>query len=194
MAPLETAVRAPIARRRFTRDEYHRMAAAGILRPDERVELLDGELIVMPAMGAPHEGCVTYLNSVFTIRLDGRAVIRPQLSAPLDERSEPEPDLALVRPPRPQYRERKPTPEETFLVVEVGASSAAFDREVKLPLYARAGIAEAWLVDLNAGAIEVCRGPGPDGYADVVVHGRGERVSPAAFPDCALAVDDVLDA
>jgi Uma2 family endonuclease len=178
--------------RRFSVHEYERMLEAGILQDGERVELLDGVVTVMAAMGVPHEGCVEYLTRLFTIALRDHAVTRVGLSVRLDERSEPEPDVALVRPPAQQYRQRKPEPADVFLVVEVGDSSAEHDREVKAPLYAQAGIREVWLVDVRAQEVRVCSDPGPAGYASVVVRRGSDTLSPQAFPECTVSVDDVL--
>jgi len=181
-----------LERRRFTVEDYRRMLEAGILRDGERVELLDGDVVVMAAMGVPHEGCVDFLSRFFTLELHREALTRTQNSVRLDAHSEPEPDVALVRLPAEQYRRRKPGPDDVLLLVEVGDASAERDREVKARLYARAGIPELWLVDVPAGVVRVCREPTADGYARVVTRGRGDELAPSAFPACRLAVDDVL--
>jgi len=179
-------------RRRFTVDDYRRMLEAGILLPRERVELLDGDVVVMPAMGVPHEGCVDFLSRFFNHELYEEALTRTQQSVRLGRYSEPEPDVALVRLPAEQYRRRKPDPDDVLLLAEVSDSSAERDRDVKATLYARAGIPELWLVDVPAEVVRVCREPTADGYASVVLRRRGDELAPAAFPECRVAVDEVL--
>ena len=181
-----------VAKRLFTVEEYHRMAEAGILTEDDRVELIEGEIVEMAPIGPSHAGRVDRLTELFVERLAGRAIVRVQNPVRLSQRSEPEPDLALVRRRPDFYTQAHPGPEDVFLVVEVMETSAEHDREEKLPLYAQAGIPEVWLVDLAAECIEVYRRPSPEGYEDLRRRCRGERLSPQAFPDVELAVDEVL--
>jgi len=182
------AVSAP-RRRRFTVDEYYAMAKAGILKPDERVELLDGEIVAMNAIGSPHAWCVTRLSEIF-VPLLGLIRIRLQNPLRLDTYAEPEPDVVIVRPDAPQ--DRHPGPAETLLVVEVSDSSIRVDRGRKRRMYGRARIAEYWIVDLNADRIEVYRAPSPGGYRSVSLLGRGERVSPLFVPDFWVDVTTIL--
>ncbi|HBH00339.1 MAG TPA: Uma2 family endonuclease [Candidatus Rokubacteria bacterium] len=180
-------------RRLFTAEEYHRMGEAGILHDDDRVELIEGEIVEMAPIGSPHAGTVDRLNRLFTSRLGERAIVRvqgPVLLAAVE--SEPEPDLALLLPRPDFYTTGHPEPPDVLLALEVMDTSVERDRRVKLPLYARAGIAETWLVDLNTGCVEVYRRPGPAGYQDSRVARRGESLAPHAFPDVALAVADLL--
>lgn len=191
---LEGEVRMSVtgARRRFTVKEYHRMALVGILREDDRIELLEGEVIEMSPIGSRHAACVDRLTEVFSERLRRRATIRVQNPIRLGEDSEPQPDLALVQPRPDFYASFHPEPQDVFLLIEVADTSEEHDREVKIPLYARWGIPEVWLVDLAGDAIEVYRGPGPDGYREVYRVRRGESLSIQAFPDIVLAVEEVL--
>jgi Uma2 family endonuclease len=184
-----------VLRRRFTRDEYHRMAEAGVLREDDRVELLDGEVVVMSPIGGPHTACVKRLNRLLQRRVGDLAIVSVQDPVELDERSEPQPDVALLRP-RDDFYEfvTAPRPEDVLLAIEVGDTSVKFDREVKAPLYARAGVAELWLVDLPASEVQVCRRPGEKGYCEVTVLRRGDTLSPAALPDVSIHVDEILGA
>ncbi|MGH2351978.1 MAG: Uma2 family endonuclease [Chloroflexota bacterium] len=190
-------------RRRFTVDEYYRMAEAGILHPEERVELLDGEIIQMSPIGSPHASSVKRLNHVFSRSVGQRAVVSVQDPIRLNGRSEPEPDLALLRPRADFYAGAHPRPEDILLVVEVADSSTAYDRRVKLPRYAQAGIPEVWLLVLaeprdsgttgNTGtSLEVYRQPSSQGYRLVLRPRRGERLAPRLLPDVELAVDEVL--
>lgn len=180
------------ARRLFTRDEYHKLGAAGIIGPDERVELLDGEILVKPVIGSRHGGCVKRSNRILTTALGDRAVVGVQDPVVLDDLSEPEPDLSIARPRADFYADDHPTPDELYLVVEVADSTALSDRNRKIPRYAAAGIREAWLVDLETGTLEVYRGPSPDGYTSRNDLVAGDTVSPEAFPDVRIAVADLL--
>jgi Uma2 family endonuclease len=187
-------------RRRFTVDEYYRMAAAGILKPEERVELIDGDIIEMSPIGSPHAAAVKRATHLFYRTIGDRAVVSVQDPVRLHSRSEPEPDLALLRPRADFYAEAHPTPKDVLLVVEVADTSEAYDRRVKFPRYAQAGIPEAWLLilsgslDSRAVALEVHREPSPQGYGRVQRFGRGECLAPVAFPDVVLAVTDLLGA
>lgn len=178
-------------RRAWTVEEYHRMREAGILGEHDRVELLDGEVVAKVPIGSRHAGCVKRLNRTF-VRLAGdRYVIGVQDPVVLD-RSEPEPDVAVLRWRDDLYATAHPRAADVVLLVEVADTSAAEDRRRKLPLYARAGIAEVWLVDLDADAVLRHREPSPDGYRAVDVV-RDGALAPDGAPDLAVAVADVLD-
>ncbi len=181
-----------LTRRRFTTDEYRRMAEAGILTEDDRVELVRGEIIEMPPIGSIHAGRVNRVSALFAARLGSRAVISVQNPIQLSDDSEPLPDIAVLRP-RPDFYERShPTPADTLLIVEVGGSLVDYDRRVKAPLYARARIPELWLADVAADCLEVHQGPARDGYRDLRVRRRGESVIIGAFPDVSFSVDELL--
>ncbi|MBI1963522.1 MAG: Uma2 family endonuclease [Candidatus Rokubacteria bacterium] len=182
-----------LKRRQFSVKDYHRMIETGILTKDDRVELLEGEIVEMAPIGNPHQATVDRLTRLFISRLGERVIVRiqgPVLLASVE--SEPQPDVALLMPRSDFYSTRRPEPEDILLLVEVMDTSVEKDRRVKLPLYARAGIAETWLVDLNAERVEVNRGPGAAGYAETRIVGRGERTTIQAFPDVALTVADLL--
>ena len=181
-----------LVRRRFTVDEYYRMAEAGILKDEDRVELVDGEIVEMPPVGPSHGGCVDCLAWLFWQGLGNAAVIRVQNPVRLDEHTELQPDVALLRPRPDFYRGSHPGPADVLLIVEVGATSAALDRRVKLPLYARGGIPEVWLVDLGKATIRTHRDPTPTGYRIARTARQGERLAPLAFPACELAVAEIL--
>jgi Uma2 family endonuclease len=183
-----------LATRRFTVDEFERMAATGILGADERVELLDGVVVPMTPIGDRHIGCVNYLADRLGETLRGRALIQAQSAIRLAQDWVPQPDIAVLRRRPDYYRTGKARPEEIFLLIEVADTSLTRDREVKLPEYARAGIAEVWLVDLNGDLILVARNPSPQGFGTLLPHGRRSSVSIPSFPDVTLTVDDVLGA
>ena len=178
--------------RRFSVEEYHRMVRAGILKDDDRVELIAGEIIEMTPIGPRHATCVDRLTRRLVGLLADLAVVRVQGPIRLGPDSEPQPDIALLRPPVTRYEDHHPEPAEVLLVIEVAETSVEDDRARKIPLYARAGIQEAWLVNLPAQTIEVHRGPTPEGYQDVRTLGRGQRLAPEAFPESTLTVDDIL--
>uniref|UniRef100_A0A831TF58 Uma2 family endonuclease n=1 Tax=Thermorudis peleae TaxID=1382356 RepID=A0A831TF58_9BACT len=182
-----------ITRRRFTVDEYHRMAEAGILHEDDRVELLEGEIVEMSPIGWRHQACVDRLNRWLVPALRDRAILRPQGPIRLSPDSEPQPDLVVLRPRADFYAEGGPGPEDVLWLVEISDTSLRYDRDVKVPLYARYGIPEVWVVDLVEERVLVYRDPHPaEGYRSVQVLGRGARLAPQAFPDLELAVDEIL--
>ena len=184
------AIDVELPRRLFTVQEYHRMAEAGIFHPEERVELIEGEIVQMAPIGPRHAGCVINATRLFITRLGDRAIVSPQNPVVIQPRSEPQPDLLVLRPRAVSYSREHPTPDDVLLAVEVADTTVRFDRLVKARLYARAGIAEFWLLLAMDGAVEVSRAPGPDGYASRAVCASGQMVSPLGFPDVALAVGD----
>ena len=137
------------SRRLFTVHEYYRMAEAGIFGEDDRVELLSGEIVEMTPIGSRHAAAVSRLIHVFTARLSGTAILRVQDPLRLDNYSEPQPDLAIVRLRQDFYRDAHPDAADVLLLIEVADTSGDIDRTVKIPLYARSGVAEVWVVDLQ---------------------------------------------
>ncbi len=168
------------------------MAWAGILSEDDRVELIEGEIVEMPPIGSRHAACIKRLNNLFSRQVGGRAIVGVQDPIRLGEHSEPQPDVTLLRYRPDFYAGSHPGPEDILLLVEVSESSPEYDRQVKVPLYGRAGIREVWLVDLAAEAVEVYRGPSSEGYREFRRLGRGQALSPEAVPDLTLTVDDIL--
>ncbi len=181
-----------LKRRRFTVEEYHWMARVGILGEDDRVELVDGEITEMVPIGHGHAVCVMLLNGAFSRLLGDAAVVSVQNPVHLNEYSEPLPDLALLKPPAASYLSGHPRPQDIFLLVEVAQTSNESDRRVKVPLYARAGVREVWLLDLEQRTITAYQDPTPEGYRSAQVFRRGESISPAAFPDRTLPLADLL--
>jgi Uma2 family endonuclease len=161
-----------VARRALTVAEYHRMGETGILTRDDRVELIEGELIAMSPIGSGHSGTVNALNRRLVLAVGDRGVVAVQNPVQLDDLSEPQPDFSVLRPRDDFYRRATPRPHEVLLIVEVADSSLAYDRRVKRSLYARHGIPEFWIVNLTAGEVEVCRTPNGDHYDSVTLVGR----------------------
>jgi Uma2 family endonuclease len=176
--------------RRFTADEYERMVELGIFREDERLELIDGEIVQMAPVGHRHAACIANLNELFVIGLGGRAVVWGQGPVRLAIDSVPEPDLALLR--RRSYKADSPRPDDVLLVVEVAESSLRYDRTTKLRLYARAGVPEYWVVSVAGEWIEIYRSPESEGYRESRRAGIGERVSPDGFTDIAIDVREIF--
>ena len=181
------------ARRLFTRKEYHRMGDAGILKPTERVELIRGEIIEMPPIGPRHVAFVNNLTQLLVTRLAGRAIVSVQNPVALDDDTEPEPDLAILRRRRPvPYKESEPATEDVLLLIEIGDTSLTYDRGTKLRLYAEAGIPEYWVVDASAEVVEIHRGPAAEGYGETRRLTGGATVSPQAFPDIVLPLVEIF--
>ena len=170
-------------RRRFTVDEYHWMARVGILGEDDRVELIDGEIVEMSPMGPGHAATVTQQGECLSREFSDLAQVRIQCPIHLSRHNEPEPDLALVRRRVDGYRFAHPASEDIFLVVEVSDTTLVHDPEVKVPLYAWAGIPETWLMNLPDDRIEVYRDPAPEGYRSITLVPRDGAVTPLTFPD-----------
>jgi Uma2 family endonuclease len=181
-----------VKRYRFTVDQYHRMGKAGIFHPECRVELVNGEIFEMSPIDPWHAGVVNWLAHRFITGLGERAIVPVQNPTLVDLHSEPQPDLMLLKPREDFYRRAHPTPDDTLLVVEVANTSLAHDRRRKLPLYARTGVLEVWIVNRRADAVDVFRDPSSQGYRQQFRCGRGDDVSPSAFPDLRLSVDDIL--
>ena len=182
-----------LRRYRFTVDEYDRMAAAGVLTQCDRVELLDGEIVEMTPIGDRHASVVARMSHVFAARLGERSIVWGQNPVGLRlVRSVPQPDVVLLRARGDFYASGRPGPDDVLLLVEVMDTTAARDRGVKLPLYARAGVGEVWLADLTGDALEVYRRPAASRYRDARVLRRGERITPQACPDVMLTVDELL--
>ena len=176
----------------FTVKEYHLMNEAGVFGEDDRVELIEGEIIQMAAIGTRHASCVNRLARRFSLIPEDLATFAIQNPIQLTERTEPQPDVVLLEPRADYYATAHPIPSEVLLLVEVSDSTIDFDRDVKVPNYARSGIQEVWLWDLEANYLEVYREPTANGYTSIQRFERGEIVSPLAFPDFQVSVDLIL--
>ena len=186
------AVETAAARRLFTRQEYHRMAEVGILKPTDRVELIKGEIVEMSPPGRRHIAFVDNLTQLLVMRLAGRAIVSVQNPVVLAADTEPQPDLAIRRQRAVPYKEREAHAEDVLLLIEVADTSLRYDRSTKLRLYATAGIPEYWLVDCVTESIEVYRGPGAEGYRDVSRIAGDGAVTVQAFPDVALRTGEIF--
>ena len=182
----------PLIRHRFTADEYHQMAEAGVLQDDDRVELIEGEIVDMTPIGSRHGAVVDRLNHALVRSCGDRAIVRIQGSIRLGLHSEPQPDVVLLRPRPDYYAAALPGAESVLLLIEVGDTSLAYDRGVKLRLYARAGVREVWLVDLEENHVEVHLEPTQDGYRRSETRGPGDRLVPTAVGGVSLSPVEIF--
>ena len=179
-------------KRKFTVAEYYRMAEVGILGPEERVELIEGEVLVMAPPGPLHAGNVMRSTEVFAWRRDARFVVQVQNPLRLDDGSEPEPDVMLLRRREDYYTTAHPTPADTLLVMEVADSSLEYDRGAKAHIYGRAGIPQTLVANLPGDCVEGFEEPGPEGYTRHTIYRRGDKIRLVALPDLEVAVEDLL--
>lgn len=188
----EAPMAAPVRKRLLTIDEYRRMGEAGIFHEDDRVELIRGEIYEMAPIGNRHATCLRRFVALFR-PLEDRVILNPQNPVVLERQgSEPQPDLALLRYQDDFYASGTPGPGDMLLVIEISDSSLAYDRKVKIPLYAESGISEAWIADLEGETVIVYRQPSPEGYREMRTFRRGETISPEAFPELSLSVDAIF--
>jgi Uma2 family endonuclease len=181
-----------VKRHRFTAREYRAMGEAGVLGKDDRVELVDREIIDMAPIGSRHLSCVVALTHLLVERAQGRFFVSVQNPVRLSERDEPQPDLTLLRRRPDPAAPGPPDPEDVLAVVEVSDTTLSYDRNVKLPLYARAGISEAWVIDLKANNVEVHSEPAPDRYRESRSCGSGDLVTSGVAEGLSVPVDEVL--
>lgn len=168
------------------------MAEAGILSENDRVELIEGEIVEMSPIGSAHQAVVDRLTRMLVAFAASDYVARVQGPVRLDERGEQQPDLALLRYREDFYEREHPGPRDTLLLIEVSESSLEYDRSVKLPLYAGAEVPEVWIVDLAGGEVESHSGPRSGGYQTTRRYGRGEEAVSETMPALRLSVDGIL--
>jgi Uma2 family endonuclease len=168
------------------------MAETGILPPERRVELLDGKIIDMSPIGSFHASKVKRLSRLFTLKANERWIVSSQDPIHLDDHSEPQPDLVLLKPSPDDYAGGHGQPEDVYLLIEVSDSTLHYDREKKLPAYGRAGIPEVWIVNLIEAGLEVYREPHFTGYGSKTVLHPGDQIAPQAFPDVVVDVAELL--
>lgn len=185
------AIRSLPARRPIDVAAYYRMVEVGILGPEDRVELIGGEIIDMVPIGSDHACTTGDLVRKLTLALGDAALVTGSSPLRIDDYNEPEPDVLVLRWRDDRYRSALPGPADVLLLLEVANTSLAFDRTTKAALYAAAGVADYWIVDLAGRSVEVCREPGPAGFANRARIATGS-VAPLAFPDLALDVADLF--
>ena len=181
-----------VVKRSFTVAEYRRMVGAGILSEDDRVELIDGEVVAMTPIGARHAACVDSVNLAMVTGVGDKAIVRIQSPVRLNLYTEPEPDVVLLRPRADFYASRHPGPEDILLIVEIADSSIDYDQDVKARIYAECGVPEYWLADLNANVVSCYSGPHERTYRSRQQYRRGQTITPQMVPRCPVAVDALL--
>ena len=181
-----------ITKRLFDVDDYHRMGKAGILSEDDRVELIDGEIVAMTPIGPRHNASVNRATRALVTIVGDQAIVRVQGSVRLDRFREPQPDLVLLRPQPDFYASRLPGPSDILLVIEIAEASLHYDREVKARIYAQAGVQEYWLVDLDDRSASCYTEPRGGAYQKLRQCRSGQLTTPEALPQCVISVDVLL--
>jgi Uma2 family endonuclease len=199
MTPLEyyafkrtTDMQVETTKKLFNVDEYYRMADAGIIGPEDRVELIDGEVIQMSPIGTKHAGCVNIAVEIFLAAFKGKAVASVQNPLRLGNYTEPEPDVVLLKPRKDRYRGKRAEGPDALLVVEVSDTTLRYDRDVKVPRYAAAGIPEVWIENLEGDELLVYRNPAGNTYSNSFTFRRGDSIFILAFPETVFSVDEIL--
>jgi Uma2 family endonuclease len=172
--------------------EYLRMGEAGIFAPEVRLELIEGEIVEMAPIGSAHASTVALLNEVFVRQASGRALVWGQSPLILAQHSVPQPDLALLKTRPDRYFSGHPKPSDVLLLVEVSDTTVRFDLSKKIPLYARAGIVEAWVVDLEERAVRVFRDPDPHGYRTSFTASGDQKVDSSALPGVSVIASELF--
>jgi len=182
----------PMTKRLFTVDEFYRMAEIGIFTEDDRVELIEGEIIQMTPIGNRHLACVNRLARILITAIKNRAIVSIQNPVRLSNRTEPQPDIVVLKYRSDDYEGKKPSPEDVYFMVEVSDSSYEYDRQIKIPLCAINNIPEIWIANLDRRVIEIYRQPSPEGYRQSFIVSPGESISPQSFPEYSFKVSDIL--
>jgi Uma2 family endonuclease len=181
-----------VTKKLFTVDEYYRMGEAGIFGPEARLELIEGEIIEMSPVGTRHIACVNRATALFASRLAGQALVSIQNPVVLSRYTEPQPDVLLAHPRADYYSSKRISAEDTLLAIEISDTTIRYDRNRKMPLYAKASVPELWIENLPNDVILVFRDPGPKSYATALTFHRGESISLIAFPEVTFQVDELL--
>lgn len=170
------------------------MGLAGIFKADARLELLEGEIYEMSPIGSPHAACVTILHQQLTLKYAGKLIVISQNPVRLNDFSEPQPDVALLRWRNDYYRNAHPAPDDVLLIIEVADSTVETDRSYKMPLYAKAGIPESWLINLPEEQVEMFASPANGEYQTTQTFKRGDTVQSQTITDLSLRVSDLVGA
>ncbi|MBE9094996.1 Uma2 family endonuclease [Tychonema sp. LEGE 07203] len=183
---------APFTLRKWTVKEYQKLGKIGFFHPEERVELISGNILKMSAKGTAHTSATRRTSTLLRELLENLAAVYTQDPIALDDSSQPEPDIAVVVIDPLDYATHHPTPSEVYLIIEVADSSLAYDREIKAKIYARSGIADYWILNVNERQLHVFREPTEDGYQSEIVLGESASISPLQFPAFNIAIQQIL--
>ncbi|MBD2457814.1 Uma2 family endonuclease [Nostoc sp. FACHB-87] len=181
-----------LLRHKFTVPQYHKMIESGILTEDDRVQLIRGEIVEMSPIGTKHAACVKCLNKILSTKLRDRVLIAIQDPVELNDNSQPQPDVALLKPRDDFYADAHPQPQDILLLIEVADSTIIYDREEKIPLYAEANIIAVWLIDINEQVVEVYQQPTATGYQHIQKFSGGEILSIPGFSDVTITVNEIF--
>jgi Uma2 family endonuclease len=179
--------------KKFTVEQYHQMGKANIFHPEERLELIKGEIITMSPMGLKHITTINRFNNLLVYELHQKAIISVQNSIQLGKDSEPQPDLVVAKFREDFYKDQRIKPENIYWLIEVSDSTVKYDRETKIPLYAENQIPEVWLINLNKNTLEVYRQPENNGYQDFQKFNSNQIISPLAFSDLIIDLSDIFN-
>jgi Uma2 family endonuclease len=182
----------PLRHRRFTLEQYHRMGEAGILHEDDRVELIDGEIVEMGPIGDRHAACVNKVNRAFSRQVGDRAIVSVQNPVHLPGDNEPQPAVSILRARADFYAAGGHETKDILLVIEVADTSLAYDLNVKVPIYARSGIPEVWVVDVERGRVHAFRDPAGGAYGTRETIERGGMIAPRSIDAGEFAVDELI--
>lgn len=180
------------SRKLFTVDEYYRMLDVGVIRPDDRIELIEGEIVQMAPMSCKHGGCITYLIQVLNELVNGKAIVNSQIPLHLNDYSEPEPDVCILKNREDFYRNAHATPKDILLVIEVSLSTLSYDLNAKIPMYANSGVIEVWVVDLENEEVHQFTEPLDGEYQNHIIHQKNETVQAQQIESAVLSVNDIL--
>ena len=181
-----------IPRRTLTVDEYHKMGDAGVLRPEDRVELIEGEMIEMAPIGARHFAMVNKLCALLVTAVGKNGIVSIQNPIVLPPRNEPQPDLAILKPRRDYYESQLPNAQDVLLLIEVADTTLEYDRDAKIPTYAQHAIPEVWLVNVQLNTLSIFLDPSPKGYRRLLTPRHGDLVVPHLLPTVQLAIAEIL--
>ena len=178
--------------RKFTVEEYEKMTTQGIIKPDEKVELIRGEIIKMSPMGTRHAASIYRLTQLFYRKFGGLILLGVQNPIRLNNNSQPEPDLSLLIPRSDFYVAAHPCPQDIYLIIEISDSTLDYDRYTKIPLYAEANIKEVWIINLKEECLEVYRHPLEGSYQNIQKYSINKRVFVTSFPDIEFTIAEIL--
>ena len=181
-----------VRRHQLNVDAYRRMFETGVIAQDARVELIDGEIFDMPPIGLPHSSIVNQLTERFVLAMAGHAIVQPQSSIVLSDLSEPEPDLCVLRTEKDYYRYTPKRTEDVLLIVGVAESSMAYDRSIKVPMYARHNLPEVWLIDVQRRELHRFLEPCPDGYQKHDCLPTPATLTPTCLPEISIDMSGVI--
>ena len=181
-----------VQRHFFNVDDYYKIYNAGVFSEDDRIELIEGEIIHMTPIGSQHAACINRLTNLFAVCFKGRAIISVQNPLRLSQTSEPEPDVVILKPQDNFYAKAHPQSSDVFLAVEVADSSLPYDKDIKLPLYAKYGIPEVWIINLSQDQIEAYSEPVEGSYRNNFIYRRNQTIFSAAFEEDSFAVNEIL--